>query len=98
MLDTKPERERTCIPTAALSRTVRFPSGRVVWGTVARPRRARRCMGHCVTFDPLTRTTPRSTGCSPEMQPSSVDFPAPFGPIKHVSDPGKIARKTSSTA
>ena len=32
------------------------------------------------------------------MQPSSVDFPAPFGPIRHVSDPRSTASVTSSTA
>ena len=32
------------------------------------------------------------------MHPSSVDFPAPFGPIRHVSDPRSTASVTSSTA
>ena len=32
------------------------------------------------------------------MQPSSVDFPAPFGPIRHVSEPRSMRRLTSSTA
>ena len=32
------------------------------------------------------------------MQPSSVDFPAPFGPIRHVSEPGANVSETSSTA
>ena len=32
------------------------------------------------------------------MQPSSVDFPAPFGPIKQVSEPGATRTVTSSTA
>jgi hypothetical protein len=32
------------------------------------------------------------------MQPSSVDFPAPFGPIRHVSEPRSTPRLTSSTA
>ena len=32
------------------------------------------------------------------MQPSSVDFPAPFGPIRHVSEPRSMRRVTSSTA
>ena len=42
MLSTKPERERTCAPTAALSRTLSSLSGRVVWKTVASPCCARR--------------------------------------------------------
>ena len=32
------------------------------------------------------------------MQPSRVDFPAPFGPIRHVSDPAATTSETSSTA
>ena len=32
------------------------------------------------------------------MHPSSVDLPAPFGPIRQVSDPAAIASETSSTA
>ena len=32
------------------------------------------------------------------MQPSSVDFPAPFGPIRHVSEPAATSSETSSTA
>ena len=32
------------------------------------------------------------------MQPSNVDFPAPLGPIRHVSEPRSTERKTSSTA
>ena len=32
------------------------------------------------------------------MQPSSVDFPAPFGPIKQVREPGATRTVTSSTA
>ena len=32
------------------------------------------------------------------MQPSSVDFPAPLGPIKQVREPGATRRVTSSTA
>ena len=40
-----------------------------------------------MTSCPSMRTAPLSTGWSPEMQPSSVDFPAPFGPMRHVSEP-----------
>jgi hypothetical protein len=32
------------------------------------------------------------------MQPRSVDLPAPFGPIRHVSEPRSIRTETSSTA
>ena len=32
------------------------------------------------------------------MQPSRVDFPAPFGPIKQVREPGAMRTLTSSTA
>ena len=32
------------------------------------------------------------------MQPSRVDFPAPFGPIRQVSEPAATSSETSSTA
>ena len=32
------------------------------------------------------------------MQPRSVDFPAPFGPIRHVREPAAMSSDTSSTA
>ena len=32
------------------------------------------------------------------MQPRSVDFPAPFGPMRHVSEPAAISSDTPSTA
>ena len=32
------------------------------------------------------------------MQPSRVDFPAPFGPMRHVSEPVATSNETSSTA
>ena len=32
------------------------------------------------------------------MHPRSVDLPAPFGPMRHVSEPRSIARSTPSTA
>ena len=41
---------------------------------------------------------PRPRGWKPEMQPRSVDFPAPFGPIRQVREPDAMASETSSTA
>ena len=32
------------------------------------------------------------------MQPSRVDFPAPFGPMRQVSEPVAMSSETSSTA
>src|SRR5688572_30647520 len=32
------------------------------------------------------------------MQPRRVDFPAPLGPIRHVSEPAATSSETSSTA
>ena len=98
MFSTKPVRERTCAPTAALSSTSSSASGRVVWNTVANPCRARRCGGQRVTSCPSMRTTPLSTRWNPEMQPRRVDFPAPFGPMRHVSEPAATSSETSSTA
>src|SRR6185503_16548178 len=98
MFSTKPVRERTCAPTAALPSTSSSASGRVVWNTVANPCRARRCGGQRVTSRPSTRTTPPSTRWKPEMQPRRVDFPAPFGPIRQVSEPAATSSETSSTA
>ena len=49
MLSTNPDRDGRARPTAALSRTSSCSSGRVVWKTVARPLRARRCGGQRVT-------------------------------------------------
>ena len=98
MLSTKPDRERTWAPTAALSSTSSSLSGRVVWKTVASPRRALRCGGHRVTSRPATRTVPSSTAWNPETHPSSVDLPAPFGPMRQVSEPSAIPSETSSTA
>ena len=95
---TKPVRVHEWHPTIAFPRTSRCASGGVVWNTVARPADARRCAVHRVTSRPSTTTLPSSMRSRPEMQPSSVDFPAPFGPIRHVSEPRPIARSTASTA
>ncbi len=47
---------------------------------------------------PSTTTAPASTRSRPEMHPRRVDLPAPFGPIRHVSEPRSMPTSTSSTA
>ena len=59
---------------------------------------ARRCGGHRVTSRPSTRTAPLVDARKPEMHPSSVDLPAPFGPMRQVSEPSTMPSETSSTA
>ena len=80
------------------SRARRGTRERVSPGRRPRPRRARRCAGQLVTSLPSTTMRPSSTGRNPDMQPRSVDLPAPFGPIRHVSEPLANSSVTSSTA
>ncbi len=56
------------------------------WKT--RPRiPARLCSGSLVTSLPSIRMEPESTSCSPAMQLSKVDLPAPLPPIKVTKSP-----------
>src|SRR5664280_1495765 len=46
-------------------------------------------------------TSPESASCSPASTASSVDFPAPFGPIRPMrspSDTGKLISSNNGTA
>ena len=99
MLSTKPVRERTCAPTAALSSTSSSASGRVVWNTVAKPVPCAAMRRPARDVSPVDVARRRSsTRWKPEMHPSSVDFPAPFGPIRQVREPAAMSSETSSTA
>jgi hypothetical protein len=85
-------------PIIAFSSTSSRATARAVWKTVPRPASARRCAVQSVTSSPPTRTRPVSTRMKPETQLSRVDFPAPFGPIRQVSEPRETRALTPSTA
>ena len=47
---------------------------------------------------PLTRTSPVSGASRPRIKRIVVDFPAPFGPTKPVTRPGRTRNDSPSTA
>ena len=75
-----------------MSRTARWLS----WRRIA-IRRAISSLGAAATSSPSSRTDPASAGRSREIIPSSVDLPAPLGPMIEVTPPAGISRVTSST-
>ncbi len=66
--------------------TVMFPASTFVVST--RPIRCASSWGLSEEMSsPLSFTQPFSGGRKPESVRNSVDFPTPFGPIKHVNSP-----------
>ena len=83
---------------STFSRTVRLLNNRMFWNVRAMPER-RICSGRCpASAAPPSVTTPELGFSMPEMQPSSVDLPDPFGPIRPTIVPGSISNETSSSA
>ena len=68
-----------------------------VCGTNETPSRTMREGISCVTSPPSRRTSPSLTGSSPKIAFSSVDLPAPFGPMIVTSSPRSRRSETSCT-
>src|SRR5260370_37402381 len=62
------------------------------------PRRERRSAGARVTSSPRKETRPEVARNSPERRLSSVDFPAPLGPMTACTRPRSNESETRSTA
>ena len=62
------------------------------------PAPARRQAGIAVMSRPSKRTLPALGRSRPQIMPTSVVLPAPFGPITARTSPGSTAMETSSTA
>ena len=76
---------RAPIPSAAtstFSRTLRSRNERLCWNVRARPERPRRCALHLVTSRSSSSIVPAVGVSKPLMRLTSVDLPAPFGPIR----------------
>ena len=68
-----------------------------VCGTNEAPRRTIRDGEARLTSAPSRRTTPPLTGSSPKIALSSVDLPAPLGPMIVASSPRSRRNETSWT-
>src|SRR6266576_1453320 len=64
------------------------------WGTCAMPSRNRRSGRRPPMSLPRNRIWPRRGRMSPEIVRSSVDLPAPFGPIRQTKSPASTSRST----
>src|SRR6516225_5199951 len=62
------------------------------------PARERCGCGQRVTSRPSSTTVPSEAASSPASRLTSVDLPAPFGPISACTDAGSTASETRSTA
>ncbi len=80
------------------SRTVRPMKSSGCWNVRARPRPARDRGEAPLTSSPPSQTRPALHRCRPESTPSSVDFPAPFGPTRPAMDPLATSIETSESA
>ena len=72
---------RVIAPIWRFSRTVSEGNVLFIWGTYARPWRTRSRGCFPVMSAPSNRTWPPEIRSSPKIVLTSVDFPAPFGPI-----------------
>src|SRR6266496_6417590 len=80
------------------SRTVRPPNAWLCWNVRASPRRPRRNAGQRVTSRSSRSTRPRVGRSKPLRTFTSVDFPAPFGPISPTTSPCRSSSETSRSA
>src|SRR5664280_1449952 len=81
-------------PTCTFSPAVSEPNSSRRWKVRASPSRARRC-GFIVVMSVSNRCTePRSGDCSPLITLNRVVLPAPLGPIRPVTVPGRTRRLT----
>ena len=67
--------------TSTFSRTESPRNERLCWNVRERPARPRRCGRQRVTSRPSSSTAPSSGKSNPVRTFTSVDFPAPFGPM-----------------
>jgi hypothetical protein len=45
------------------------------------------------SFTPSIATVPASGGCNPNKVRNNVVFPAPFGPSRHSTSPGRTVKE-----
>ena len=84
--------------TSTFSRTDSVPNERLCWKVRARPARTRRCALQPVTSRPSSSTTPSSGRSNPVSTLTSVDLPAPFGPIRPTTSCRWSSSVTSRSA
>src|SRR5581483_11947837 len=84
--------------TSTFSRTVSPGNAWLCWNVRARPRRPRRCGGQRVTSWPSSSTVPAVGRSKPVSRFTSVDLPAPFGPMRPTTSPGSSSSVTSRSA
>ena len=75
-------------PISRFSRIERRGNTLSVCGTKAAPISTRRCAGKPVTSPSLKRMVPLDTVIMPKIALSSVDLPAPLGPMIVTISPG----------
>ena len=87
----------TLTPSMATSSTVKGKVSRLDCGTTAR-----RCASSAAEKESSSRasssTLPRVGFSSPARMRSSVDLPAPLGPISTVTRPGRTSMSTPATS
>ena len=79
-------------PISRFSRTVSVWNTFRVWGTKPTPRWTSLCAGCPVMSSPLRRIEPERTETIPSIALSSVDLPAPLGPMIPTNSPGATVR------
>ena len=67
-------------------------------GVKEMPRRTTDSVGKRVMSAPSSQMCPSVTGAAPMIAASVVDFPAPFGPNRASTSPGRASNETSWTA
>ena len=84
--------------TSTFSRTDRLPNDRLCWNVRASPARARRGALQPVISRPSSSTVPSSGRSNPVSTFTSVDLPAPFGPIRPTTSCWRTSSVTSLSA
>ena len=94
-------RRRRPTPSAAtstFSRTVRSRNDLECWNVRASPARPRRCGLQLVISRPSSSIAPEVGKSNPVIRFTSVDLPAPFGPIRPTTSCCRSSSVTSSSA
>ncbi len=85
-------------PTRTFSRTVISGKGCTTWKARPSPRWQRSAVARPLRSRPSSATVPAVGASRPEIRLSSVDLPAPFGPMMAKISPRATSKETSSTA
>ena len=85
-------------PASTFSSSVSCLKRRIFWKVRAMPSRTRRCAGKPIRFFSSKYKDPASGWYRPESRLSSVDLPAPFGPISAKIDFSATPIETFCTA